>query len=245
MKKFAAVFLWFVVTNCYAQSDSLGLFKKEIFQGKRYFVCEIDPTKYNIELYNILDKKNSLHSFYEIDSARKDLVLIVNGGMFMEDLRPQGLYVSYGKTYRKVNGVKEGYGNFYMQPNGIFLLDKRNKPQVVTTVKYLEEKINAVLATQSGPMLVVDSVFNSHFTRGSSNLNIRNGVGINKKGNVVLVTSEDLVNFYEFAELYRDRLACNNALYLDGAVSQYYAPSIHKEPRQVAMLGVFLVVSVK
>jgi uncharacterized protein YigE (DUF2233 family) len=234
-----------VASPCYAQTDTLDIFKTITFQGKQYFVCEINPDKYNLELYNVLDKKNSLHTFYKIDSARKDLVLVVNGGMFQEDLRPQGLYVSEGSTYRKVNKVVEGYGNFYMQPNGIFLLDKRHKPKVIPTTAYLAADFKPQLATQSGPMLVIDSVFNSHFTKGSSNLNIRNGVGVNRKGNIVLVTSEDFVNFYEFAELYRDKLHCNNALYLDGAVSQYYAPSIHRKPAQTSPLGVYLVISRK
>ena len=34
------------------------------------------------------------------------------------------------------------------------------------------------------------------------------------------------MRFYDFAAFFRDRLGCDNALYLDGAVSQLWAPEI-------------------
>lgn len=222
------------------------IFKTATFNGKRYFVCEIDPAKYNIELFNKLDDKNKQYRLSKIDSVKGEkLVLIVNGGMFQEDLRPLGLYISAGKSYMRIIRDTTGYGNFYMQPNGIFLIDKNNKAQVVTTKNYTPQKYPATLATQSGPMLVTKGVINNNFRQGSTNLLIRNGVGVNKNGKVVFVTSDDFVNFYDFAELYRDHLGCSNALYLDGVVSQYYAPEIHGKPGQTFPLGVFLVVTKK
>jgi len=222
------------------------VFKTATFHGKQYFVCEIDPAKYNVELFNRIDPKNSQHRLSKIDSVKGEtLVLIVNGGMFQEDLRPLGLYISGGKTHMRIKRDTAGYGNFYMQPNGVFLIDKNKKAQVIPTQTYSPEKYPATLATQSGPMLVTKGVLNSNFRKGSSNLLVRNGVGINKNGNIVFVTSDDFVNFYEFAELYRDRLDCSNALYLDGVVSQYYSPELHQQPGQTFPLGVFIVVSKK
>lgn len=228
-----------VTSVSFAQSQKI-----ETYQGKRYFVCEVDPKLYNIELFNKIDKRNSQHSFSAIDSVRKGKVfLIVNGGMFQEDLRPLGLYISRGKTYTRLKRDTTGGGNFYMQPNGIFMVDSKSKPAIVTTRNY-KDMMTPALATQSGPMLVTKGTINSHFTKGSANVHIRNGVGINSKGNVVFVTSEEVVNFYEFAELYRDKLNCANALYLDGAVSQYYAPGF-RNTDQLIPLGVFIVVTKK
>jgi uncharacterized protein YigE (DUF2233 family) len=221
------------------------IFKIVTYRDNRYFVCEIDPNQYKIELYNKLDEKNPENTFESISGTKKDqLVLIVNGGMFMEDLRPLGLYTSHGKTYMKARRDTAGYGNFYMQPNGIFVVDEASKPSVITTNEYTDDP-TFVIATQSGPMLVTKGVINGHFRKGSANLNLRNGVGVNKRGNVVFVNSEDLVNFYDFAELYRDHLDCPNALYLDGFVSQYYAPEIQRRKVQKISLGVFIVVSRK
>jgi uncharacterized protein YigE (DUF2233 family) len=242
MKSVTVVVGLFVCVTSYAQDS---LFRNVTFHGKHYFVADIDPKKYNIELFNKLDAKHSQHDFGSIDSVKGEkLVLIVNGGMFQKDLRPLGLYVSDGKTCMNVKRDTTGYGNFYMQPNGMFVLDKNLKAGVITTSEY-SEKSAVNLATQSGPMLVTKGVINSHFTQGSTNLNIRNGVGINKQGHVVFVNSEDPINFYEFAELYRDQLNCQSALYLDGFVSQYYSPELHQSPQQTIPLGVFIVVTKK
>lgn len=236
------IILLFVPDFSVAQDD---IFKTTKFKDKQYFVCEIDPETYNIELFNIIDKKNSQHHFSTIDSVKgKKLVLIVNGGMFQQDLRPLGLYISGGTTYMRLKRDTTGHGNFYMQPNGVFMMDQHSKPSVITTQQYTN-KLTPKLATQSGPMLVTNGAINKNFRQGSANLHIRNGVGINKKGNIVFVTSDDFVNFYEFAEFYRDKLDCDNALYLDGAVSQYYSPVIHQSPTQTVPLGVFIVVSKK
>jgi len=237
--------VFFAISVSVGQNVTPDIFSTINFDDKRYFVCEIDPAKYNIELFNIIDKKNSQHHFATIDSVKGDkLVLIVNGGMYQQDLRPLGLYVSEGKSYMRIKRDTTGHGNFYMQPNGVFMIDQKSKSSVITTSQYTD-KLTPKIATQSGPMLVTKGVINKHFTKGSANLNIRNGVGINSKGNVVLVTSEDFVNFYEFAELYRNKLDCSNALYLDGAVSQYYAPALHQSPSQSIPLGVFIVVTRK
>src|ERR1041385_8176552 len=219
MKGVALIIGLFIGITCYAQDS---LFRTVTFHNKHYFVADIDPKKYNIELFNKLDVKHSQHDLASIDSVKGEaLVLIVNGGMFQKDLRPLGLYVSDGKTYMNIKRDTTGYGNFYMQPNGIFIMDKNSKPFVVTTKEY-PGKSGATLATQSGPMLVTKSTINPNFTQGSRNLNIRNGVGIGKTGHIIFVNSDDAVNFYDFAELYRDQLHCENALYLDGFVSQYY-----------------------
>ncbi len=78
-------------------------------------------------------------------------------------------------------------------------------------------------ATQSGPMLVIDGALHPAFNPGSSNLAIRNGVGILPTGKLVFVLSKEPVNFYDFASYFKS-LGCLNALYLDGFVSRMYLP---------------------
>ena len=47
------------------------------------------------------------------------------------------------------------------------------------------------------------------------------------KGNqVYFVISNQAVNFYEFAQYFRDELACTDALYFDGSISSLWAPSM-------------------
>jgi uncharacterized protein YigE (DUF2233 family) len=78
------------------------------------------------------------------------------------------------------------------------------------------------MATQSGPMLIFDSKINTHFIEKSENRKIRNGVGVNKKGDVFFAISEKEVTFYEFSTFFKEQLNCIQALYLDGEISKIY-----------------------
>mgnify|MGYP000218145093 CR=1 FL=1 len=71
-------------------------------------------------------------------------------------------------------------------------------------------------------MAVLDET-NSAFTEGSSNVHIRNGVGILPNGNVLLVISSSPVNLFDFAAYFKSQ-GCENALYLDGFVSRAFIP---------------------
>ncbi len=153
----------------------------------------------------------------------KTLVFAMNGGMFRVDQSPQGLYIENGKELHQINKVQEAYGNFYMQPNGIFYITNQQEAVVVAT-KDFEPNKDIKFATQSGPMLLIDGDFHPAFNKGSSNLNIRNGVGVLPNGNLLFVMSKVEVNFYDFAQFFKE-LGCQNALYLDGAVSRTYLPS--------------------
>ncbi len=221
-----------------------------MFLKKKYVVCEVNPEKANIELFNQINEVR-VYTFKSIHDQKKEakekLIFAMNAGMYNKNLRPIGLFVSKGEIINSINVQKKGYGNFYdLQPNGVFAVDIKNKAFVTTTDNYkkISSKHKIETATQSGPMLVIDSVFNAFFNKGSKNLNIRNGVGVNEKGNVVFVISKDRVNFYEFSQLFRDSLNCYNALYLDGFVSEYYIPRKH-EPKIKHQLGPIIAVSKK
>jgi uncharacterized protein YigE (DUF2233 family) len=72
-------------------------------------------------------------------------------------------------------------------------------------------------------MLLINNVIHPAFKDGSTNVNIRNGVGILPNGNIVFAMSKEAINFYEFAKYFKS-LGCQNALYLDGFVSKTYLP---------------------
>ncbi|MFP9117831.1 phosphodiester glycosidase family protein [Flavobacterium sp. RNTU_13] len=157
-----------------------------------------------------------------ISKKGKKLLFGMNGGMFQEDFSPVGLYIENGKTIRKLNTRNAG-GNFYMKPNGVFYITKNGKATVCKTEDFRPSP-TVQYATQSGPMLVIKGTLHPDFKEGSTNLNIRNGVGILPDGKVLFAMSKTEVNFYEFAKFFKDK-GCKNALYLDGFVSRAYAPS--------------------
>lgn len=46
--------------------------------------------------------------------------MLTNGGMYLKNNAPQGLYIEAGKEYKSLDTARSGYGNFYMKPNGVF-----------------------------------------------------------------------------------------------------------------------------
>ena len=162
-------------------------------------------------------------------TENETLVFAANGGMYDVNYKPIGLCVINGKTVQDVAKIgTEGNFNlkFGNQPtNGIFMIDKSHAASIIPSIQYDNDQTSTLYATQSGPLMLLNGGINSNFTQGSNNLNIRNGVGIDNKGNVVLIMSNALINFYDFACLFRDRFHCQDALYLDGIVSRTYCPS--------------------
>lgn len=163
----------------------------------------------------------------QVEQDSKTLVFAMNGGMYMEDNRPLGLYIENFKTISKLN-TRKGSGNFYLQPNGVFYLDDKAKGHICTTADFTASK-TIRYATQSGPLLLIDGTINSVFTKGSSNLNIRNGVGVKPDGSLVFAISTAPINFYDFALYFKDK-GCSMALYLDGFVSRMYLPEKNWKP---------------
>lgn len=200
------------------------------FENKSYIVCEVDPEKYNISLF--LDDSNGQPFKYfrnvekYLREQGKTIAFAVNGGMYHKDFSAVGLYVENGKTIHLVS-TKDGPGNFHMKPNGIFFVEGE-KAGVLDTERFLKSKINPDIATQSGPMLVIENKIHPRFIVNSPYLEYRNGVGVRTDGTVVFVNSEGRVNFDEFARFFRDEMKTPNALFLDGSISSLYAPELKR-----------------
>lgn len=159
----------------------------------------------------------------QLAQQQQELVFAMNGGMYQRDLKPQGLFIENRETKRAINQVQEAYGNFYMQPNGVFYLTDSKEGFVCTSIDF-KDGPTITYATQSGPMLVIDGQLHPRFMEGSKNVHIRNGVGVLPDGQLLFVLSKEKVNFYDFATYFKNR-GCKNALYLDGFVSRTYLPA--------------------
>ncbi|GEM_PF-342650 len=201
-------------------------------EGRGFVVYKVDPDKSEVRLFWRDDRNELYDNFmsYRQDIANKGelLVFATNGGMYQPDQSPQGLYIENGKVLQKADTRREGYGNFYMQPNGIFLISKKGEPHVIRTQDLRSyERKDIRYATQSGPMLLTDGKMNAKFMKDSPNFHIRSGVGVNDNGELVFIISETRVRFYELAKAFEE-MGCKNALYLDGAISQTYLPEIER-----------------
>jgi uncharacterized protein YigE (DUF2233 family) len=195
-----------------------------VFEGKKYVVSRVDLRREKLELFLRDDAGRHLHRFARLEAwlAEKGrrLVFGMNGGMYHPDFSPVGLFVAEGKELAPLN-VQSGEGNFFLKPNGVFLITASGAHVLETSqVPRLHEK--AILATQSGPLLLLDGKVHPKFRRGSENKLHRNGVGVRGSQEVVFAISDDPVNFEEFARFFRDQLGCRNALFLDGTVSSLH-----------------------
>lgn len=156
-----------------------------------------------------------------LEKQHKKPVFAMNGGMYMEDRRPVGLYVEHGVAQTKLSRGKSD-GNFGWLPNGVFVLRDDGTAAVVETSRYASAHVRA--ATQSGPLLLLEGALHEGFTPDSKFTAIRNGVGVLPDGRVVFVMSKEPVTFHAFAT-YFQALGCRNALYLDGNVSRVWWPA--------------------
>lgn len=185
-----------------------------------YYVANVDS---NIK---ILPRTKEYNNFTDIKRKFPRTTFMMNAGMFHSNYDAVGLLISNGQLISKLDTTtKEMHGNFYMYPNGVFYFNAKNKANVLTTEEFKSAKISKsdiLMATQSGPMLVIDSKIHPAFSPFSKNLNIRNGVGVTPEGKLIFAISESPVNFYDFALFFRDYLNCPDALYLDGAISDMY-----------------------
>ncbi|WP_395045742.1 phosphodiester glycosidase family protein [Flavobacterium sp.] len=200
-------------------------FKKQKYDDKRFVTYIVNSKKQNIQFYWKNEKgenfKNAENLKFWLKKQKIELLFATNGGMYKKDNSPQGLYIE-DKIRKNEIDKASGNGNFYLKPNGIFYITTSKTPNISLTSDFIDNgKIK--YATQSGPMLVINGKIHIAFKENSTNLNIRNGVGILPNNKIVFAISKKEINFYEFAQYFKN-LGCKNALYLDGFVSRTYLP---------------------
>lgn len=86
--------------------------------------------------------------------------------------------------------MNEGEGNFFLKPNGIFILSNE-AAGILSTETYAAPPNSPDYAAQSGSLLLVDGQPNPGFNKTSENLFIRRGVGIRVQDKVVFVLGLD------------------------------------------------------
>ncbi len=200
------------------------------FREQSFDVVKVDPEKFEVRLFWKNQNGEPYESFgalkEEVESEGRHLRFATNAGIFSEDHTPGGLHIEHGTTFKKLN-LKDGAGNFHMKPNGVFVLGAEGAG-VMESETFKQEDLHPQVATQSGPMLVIDDKLHPSFNEGSVNRFVRNGVGVDADGAIWFAISNERVNFFDFASLFRDRLHCPDALYLDGSISEFYLPELDR-----------------
>ena len=209
-----------------AESD---LCRSVNFEGNDYTVCEADLRK---DVIQLIWKKGDGHPYgflqalpQRVDEHSGPLLFATNAGMFDPNYKPVGLYIENGRELTHVN-TRSGSGNFHLKPNGVFFVAV-DSLGVLETGAYLKQHLRPDLATQSGPMLVINGRLHPRFIRYGASRKRRGGVGARDNHTAVFAVSDGEVSFQEFGRLFRDNLKCRNALFLDGgSVPSLYVPSM-------------------
>ena len=198
-----------------------------------YTVVRVDPRYERVRLYWRRPDGTDYRTFAAVRDAADieglALVAATNAGIYEPGYVPTGLYVERGETLVPLN-TESGRGNFFLQPNGVFVVGEGGRAAVLSTESYAAgtRPVGPVAyATQSGPLLVEGGTLHPRFREGSTSCRARSGVGVTAEGQVVLAITNGAVNFYDFARFFRDSLGTPDALYLDGG-----APTRMWVPRQ-------------
>jgi uncharacterized protein YigE (DUF2233 family) len=200
------------------------------FQNISATVCRIDTREERLRLFHTDEKGRPLKYFSGVNrllkASNERLVFGMNAGMYHSDFSAVGLLVMDGEQVQPLN-LETADGNFFLKPNGVFLVSDQGA-RVIESSRYPSLSENVSIATQSGPMLVLDGALHPAFREDSTSRNIRNGVGILSQHEVVFAISEQPVTFYEFAVLFRNGLGCKDALFLDATVSSLYSENLER-----------------
>jgi uncharacterized protein YigE (DUF2233 family) len=200
------------------------------FQNTVATVCRVDLREHRLRMFHADEKDRPLKYFSGVNRLLKTtnerLVFAMNAGMYHKDFSAVGLLVIDGKQIQPLN-LDSADGNFFLKPNGVFLVSDAGA-RVVESSRYPSLNENVQIATQSGPLLVLDGTLHPAFREASTSRYIRNGVGILSRHEVVFVISEQPVTFYEFAALFRNGLGCKDALFLDATVSSLYSVALER-----------------
>lgn len=204
----------------------LAFKNQQTLDDPRFIIHTVNLKTQQLKFYwqnkDSVNFSNHYHLKKALEAQNQNLIFAMNGGMYLRDGSPQGLYIENGITKAPLDTIKKGYGNFYLQPNGIFYITKDKKGVVCQTSEFTHSQ-NINYATQSGPMLVINNRIHPVFVEDSKHFNIRNGVGVLPNGELLFAMSKDTITLYDFADFFKNN-GCKNALYLDGAISKTYLP---------------------
>lgn len=188
---------------------------------------EIDLDRHKLEL---LWKDSDGEPLLTLDRARAyveargdSVVALTNAGIYEPGFIPTGLFVQHGIERQPLN-LRDGEGNFYLKPNGVFYLTATGA-RIAESSGFAMDAEELMLALQSGPLLLSRGIVHSAFRENSSNCRLRSGIGIRPDGLIVLAISRGAINFHDFARYFLEELGCTDALYLDGTISSLYAPA--------------------
>jgi uncharacterized protein YigE (DUF2233 family) len=224
--------------------------------GARYRICEIPVTEVGRLQLMARDTRGRpvrtiIRAHSIVQSRHERLLFATNAGLYHSPDSATGMLIADGgHVYSRLNELPGppnpcDVANFYCPPNGVFFV-AGGRAAILTTAEFAQRPSTMPrieIATQSGPMLVHRDTLARRFNPGSTSRRVRNGVGVRADGTMVFAISDDEVNFHQFASAFQHELNCEDALFLDGAISRLYASTDTRLPAQIEDFAAVFVVS--
>jgi uncharacterized protein YigE (DUF2233 family) len=197
--------------------------EKKVIDGVTYHILHAKPAEIRVIWKD--SEGRQIETFPQatayLTSVGEAPETIMNGGIYERGGVPSGLLIQNGRELHPLNRA-DGKGNFFLKPNGIFLISDKGAA-VINSTEYPLPGVKVTHAVQSGPLLLRNGKVHPEFRAASANRLHRNGIGVTKDGTVMLamtdIRSPKYPNLHEFALLFAS-FGCADALFLDGDISQ-------------------------
>ncbi len=211
-----------LLTGCSAIRQTMQNQPCSLHASQPYDTVHINPARHDVTLHWKNPATGQLFKTISnvvkwLEERGDSVIAVTNAGIFEPGLIPTGLHAEHGQELHPLN-LADGYGNFYLKPNGVFLVH-RDRFSILESARFATEMPPFTHALQSGPLLLQDGQIHPSFTPGSRNCRLRSGIGVSSDGHAVIAISNGAVNFFDFAIWFRNVAGVTDALYLDGAIS--------------------------
>lgn len=201
-----------------------------VHQGASYDVVIVDLRRAEVHLYLDDERGARIGTFGRLRALLRrrgvELLAATNAGIFEPGFLPTGLHIERGATLRALN-LDRGEGNFFTQPNGVFFI-AQGGAAIAESSAFARRGAQALEATQSGPLLLLDGKIPAGISPRSRHRKLRSGVCVIDAQKVALGISRAEVTFHQLARMFAQALSCRSALYLDGTISGLHAPQLHR-----------------
>ena len=186
------------------------------FQDLDAIVCRVDLREHRLQLFHVDENKRPFKYFSgvnrHLETKHERLLFAMNAGMYHKDYSAVGLLVIEGAERQPLN-LENTDGNFFLKPNGVFLVADSGA-RVIESSRYRDLNENVHIATQSGPLLVLDGALHPAFRADSTSRYIRNGVGVLSPHEVVFAISEQPVHVLRIRDIVPQRVGLQGCVVL-------------------------------
>ena len=218
--------LLIVLLSCIAFADSFQLNETQI-AGKSALIARIQLNDGGpqLNLYWKDETGKALKTFEALQnwlhSQNKSLLFAANAGIYRDNptFAPVGLHVEKGSVRSRLS-FATGCGNFCWY-SGVFFIEENGAYLKSREEVRARDFSSAKLALQSGPLLMRTGTLQGTWSSASYNLNRSAVCTTSRAGEVLMILVMDATNLKDFFSALK-QAGCQDALFLDGAVSAFY-----------------------